>query len=321
METELIPENDGIVRYLFHELSEPEVEEFQRRLLFDDDLFERLQLQEMNLIHSFVRDEMTDEEQIRFRTHFLVFKQNQEKVRDARLFHESLRSIQAQRSRKVGPAIPSLIPAIPSLTYKLTTPRALAFVSLVLIVPIALGIVIFWTRHRASSNQQPVITNSTNSNQITGSQQSTANVGNANPGPPLSQESSTQPKSRPKVHSQEFDHVKQIDLASRRTPRNTMGPSEETIIDNPNAKSLFRFRLRLGNDRYDKYFVTIEDVDLGEIEGLGHLEAKEKTAGMLIVDISASYFKEGHTYRYILDNNKRAYKMLIKRNPPSRRKE
>lgn len=81
-----------LVKYLFHELSEREVEELEDEMLRDDELFERMQVVEMKLIDSYVRREMTEEERSRFKQRFLASPNNQAKVEEARAFHRGLRA-------------------------------------------------------------------------------------------------------------------------------------------------------------------------------------------------------------------------------------
>ena len=88
---ETFTEKDKVlVGYLLNELSETEIVELEDEMLLNEDLFERLQVVEMNLIDGYIRNEMTHEERLRFKENFLVVAENRDKVNHAQIFHDSL---------------------------------------------------------------------------------------------------------------------------------------------------------------------------------------------------------------------------------------
>lgn len=88
---ETFPDKDKVlVRYLLNELSETEIVELEDKMLLNEEVFERLQVVEMNLIDGYIRNEMTHEESFRFKENFLVAPENRDKVNQAQMFHDSL---------------------------------------------------------------------------------------------------------------------------------------------------------------------------------------------------------------------------------------
>jgi hypothetical protein len=89
---ETFSEKDRVlVRYLFNELDKNEAVELEDEMLLNDELFDRAQVVEMNLIDHYLRNELTPEESLHFQTKFLAVPENRDKVNRAQLFHDSLR--------------------------------------------------------------------------------------------------------------------------------------------------------------------------------------------------------------------------------------
>ena len=84
-------EDKLLVRYLFNELDENEARDFEDEMLLDDELAERVEVVEMNLIDCYVRNELIAAECLRFEERFLVDPENKVKVDRARMFQQSLR--------------------------------------------------------------------------------------------------------------------------------------------------------------------------------------------------------------------------------------
>ena len=85
-----------LVRYLLHELDREEARELEDEMLLDDELAERVEVVEMNLIDSYVRDELPAGDRTRFEEGFLPDPENRDKVERARMFQESLRLVSDQ---------------------------------------------------------------------------------------------------------------------------------------------------------------------------------------------------------------------------------
>ena len=85
-------EDKLLVRYLFNELDENKARELEDEMLLDDELAERAEVVEMNLIDCYVRNELTAAEVLRFEERFLGDPENKVKVDRARMFQQSLSS-------------------------------------------------------------------------------------------------------------------------------------------------------------------------------------------------------------------------------------
>jgi hypothetical protein len=113
--TEVPDDKDEFLeRYLLNELSEVENEEFEDEMVLDKKLIERVQAVEMCLIDSYVTDEMSPAERLRFERGFLLFPENRLKVEDARALHEGLRLIRKEQSAGQGSQTESLPPEQPA---------------------------------------------------------------------------------------------------------------------------------------------------------------------------------------------------------------
>jgi hypothetical protein len=87
-----------LTKYLFNELGDAERRELEGEMLLDEELFERAQVVEMNLIDGYVRGEMSAEEGLRFEEGFMALPDNADKVNRARMFHNSLRRLHEKES-------------------------------------------------------------------------------------------------------------------------------------------------------------------------------------------------------------------------------
>lgn len=85
--------DDLLIKYLFNELPTSENEKLEDQMALDEELSERMQALEMIMIDRYVLGAMTPGETSRFEHGFLLFPENLPKVRDARIFHESLRQL------------------------------------------------------------------------------------------------------------------------------------------------------------------------------------------------------------------------------------
>src|ERR1700755_1261622 len=107
--------DEFLERYLLNELSEAENEELENEMFLDKRLLERVQAAEMCLIDSYVSDEMSPAERLRFERGFLLFPENKLKVEDARALQESLRPIRKEQSAGQGSQTESLPPEQPAV--------------------------------------------------------------------------------------------------------------------------------------------------------------------------------------------------------------
>ena len=129
-----------LVRYLLNELSKEQNEELEDELAIQPELAERMQVVEMNLIDSFVLDEMSLNERARFKKRFFLFPENQTKVNAARAFHGSLQpqpkatpvSVATKRARSAPAWLTSL--------WRMPVP-AIGAAALVLVIALIIGII------------------------------------------------------------------------------------------------------------------------------------------------------------------------------------
>ena len=77
-----------LVRYLYRELKQDEATQLEDEMLLDDELAERAEVVEMNLIDGYVRGELSAAERLRFEERFLVDSENRDKVERARIFQK-----------------------------------------------------------------------------------------------------------------------------------------------------------------------------------------------------------------------------------------
>lgn len=87
----LSDEDKLLVRYLFNELDKDEARELEDEMLLDEELGDRAEVLEMNLIDCYVRNELSADERVRFEEGFLADPENKDKLNHAMMFHESLR--------------------------------------------------------------------------------------------------------------------------------------------------------------------------------------------------------------------------------------
>jgi hypothetical protein len=83
-------EDKLLVRYLFNELDENKGRELEDEMLLDDELAERAEVVEMNLIDCYVRNVLTAAERLGGAERFLGVPENKVKVDRARMFQQSL---------------------------------------------------------------------------------------------------------------------------------------------------------------------------------------------------------------------------------------
>jgi negative regulator of sigma E activity len=89
--------------YLRNELSDIEIAALEDQLLRDDELYQRLETLQMNLIDRYLEDEMSDDEKRHFEITFLSIPANQWKLEEAQIVRESLRLLREKQpaTRKV----------------------------------------------------------------------------------------------------------------------------------------------------------------------------------------------------------------------------
>ena len=98
----LSDEDKLLVRYLFNELDKHEARELEDEMLVDEELEDRAEVLEMNLIDCYVRNELSTDERERFEKGFLADPENRDKLDNAMMFHDSLRLLHEKDQRASG---------------------------------------------------------------------------------------------------------------------------------------------------------------------------------------------------------------------------
>ncbi|HJQ32222.1 MAG TPA: hypothetical protein VJ866_08590 [Pyrinomonadaceae bacterium] len=153
--------------YLLNELGEKELFALEDEMLLDDELFERMQVVEMNLIDSYVRGEMSSEEHALFARQFLATRENAEKVAAARAFQEGLGRLRERQADLVAAAAVDEAPAPPlrrptwaeraASLFRLPAP-ALAFAALALLAIVVGLLWLKWPQRRDNAPNEVVNT-------------------------------------------------------------------------------------------------------------------------------------------------------------------
>jgi hypothetical protein len=149
-----------LARYLLNELDDNVSAELEDEMLIDEELYERVQVVEMNLIDCYVRNELLPAESLRFEATYLTTPENKEKVNRARMFHESLRLLQGQKKPLTqAQSWRSQVRAIFQRPL-----RAAALIVSVLLSIVAL--VVVFKSLRSADNANTILTKSTPSNPV-----------------------------------------------------------------------------------------------------------------------------------------------------------
>ena len=157
-----------------NELPENENEDLEDAMVLDEELCDRMHAVEMNLIERYVLQEMSVEEKARFEKGFLLFPENQHKVEDARIFHESLSLLQKEMTAtRPQPQKKSWIRHLASL-FETPLP-ALTYAALALLFAAALIFLVFMSKNRDHPTVNARPTDSHNANQITSSPNENSN--------------------------------------------------------------------------------------------------------------------------------------------------
>ena len=148
----LSDEDKLLVRYLFNELDKDEARELEDEMLLDEELGDRAEVLEMNLIDSYVRNELSTEERERFEEGFLADPENREKLNHAMMFHESLRLLHEKDPLASGNDRRRL-----SAIFARPVPALALFTTVVLLIA---ALVVFEIRRRRVHNANNLATNS-----------------------------------------------------------------------------------------------------------------------------------------------------------------
>lgn len=127
---------ERIRRYLLGQLSDGAREEFEQKLLVDEELFEELLVVEDELNDDYLMGELPRDERVQFEQHFLTAPERQEKLRFARALSRYV-TVSNQRERTFGNVLP-----VPKSSWTMLIRVAAAFAVVILIA----GTVVFLRR-------------------------------------------------------------------------------------------------------------------------------------------------------------------------------
>lgn len=326
-----------LVRYLFDELSEDEISELHDQMLHDEELFERAQVVEMNLIDSYVRDELTPEERDRFREKFLALPENRDKVYHAEMFHGGLRHL-SERERPPSPwgQTAGWQGQIAGLIQRPIPAAALA--ALVLLIAATVTFV-YQARRRASNNNSlavnsapsPAATAGGNLNSTTGTppELTAGGVPGASPpqAPPATPRSVPANRRRDEIARNNSGPFTQIECLFCQSESSTERSSGDTIpitLGNRVKKLVLRHELLGDVPERETYGVTIKDRYNRPIRLAGDrdtLEAKLMTDNrggkrrkFITVEVPVDALEDAGPYSFQIDEpNLLPQKFTIKR--------
>ena len=140
--------DEKLEAFLLNELPDDELAALQDELLRDDELYQRLETMEMNLIDRYLENELTGDEKQRFEAEFLSNPANQLKLHEARVFRESLEKL--GEGNNAAPNVAS----IPGLRKKFFDSVHLPQLAAAAVILIMIALLIAWFAYR-SRNEQP----------------------------------------------------------------------------------------------------------------------------------------------------------------------
>ena len=290
--------DEKLEAYMLNELPTDEIAGLEDALLHNDDLFQRLEVVEMNLIDRYLENEMTGNEKRRFEAVFLTNAASRLKLDEARVFRESLKTLEenvnaasstTQRSRFFDSI------RLPQL--------AAAAVILIVIALVIVGLAI------RSRNQQP-------------NEQRAQALPPPTPGTsptPTQQPSPSPAVSPPQKEAMGTIYHQWLYLSDVNT--GVMGSDDDLLVSlRPEAKTL-RLRFELGVDARDKNSLRVSIKDSLGYPALGPLEVtpiRIRHRGLMrraiSVDVPIRDLRIGERYRFeIADPNAFKYFMLEKK--------
>lgn len=280
-----------LVRYLYRELKKDEATQLEDEMLLDDELAERAEVVEMNLIDCYVRGELSAAERLRFEERFLVDWENRDKVERARVFQKSLRVISDEGQFVNNQGWRRFVPAF------LAQPLpAFALVTIVLLLTAAL--IVFEVRRRAH-NTNSLATNSATPAPVTAATPTPENV-------PAKEPETEIARNDPEKHIQyEYIHRQDWNGAERSNPvvHFTLDPRVKTVA----------LMYQLGDDlaaQRKSYGVTIKN-QYGErvwpqnklkIESKPIFGKEEKRHRVIVVKVPVNVFTDGGPYSFEIDD-------------------
>lgn len=330
-----VPDNKDelLARYLLNELSQSENEDLEDEMVLDAELSERKQAVEMNLIDSYVMDEMSPGERLRFERGFLLLPENQLKMKEARSLHESLRLLRKERLEE-RKELHRSHPAAAARSWRkwLAPPSAPAYAALALLLALGLGyFFIPWRdlfKGRAdnlniAANQSPQTTPSVGT-----SPGGTPNINRPEelavnqriPAPP---EVAQLPR-QPEIVSRTILERPGL-VNSSQTRGSALGGARPQSVTVPQTSKILRLGMSLrqrrpveNNRPLSVRVYNISDLDNPIFPGTGSLLLRPKRTGKLqpryvvTIEIPTRYLRDGQTYYVRIDEEPEPTAFTIK---------
>jgi hypothetical protein len=278
--------DDVLEAYLRHELPADAIAALEEQLLRDEELFQRLETVEMNLIDRYLENEMTDTEKQSFESGFLNEPDNAWKLKEARVFRESL----ALRRKKAPGQNVVQFPFVFQRVFQSVRVQQITAAAVVLIV-LAVIVVLIVVRSRESRLPDKNI-----------SSMSTKVGPTATPAPTVL------PHEEPSLPPGKRTRIKEQWLYLREARSAVMGPGEELRVTVPPDTEVLRFRYELMDDAGSKDVlrITIKDRrDYPIFPSPGTIDVKPTSLRhrgiarrAISVDVPMSSLKFGEHYRF-----------------------
>lgn len=316
---EVSDERDEIlIRYLLCELSKEENEELEDEMVLDPEFSERAQAVEASLIESYVLDEMSAAEKTRFAKGYLIIPENQDKVEDARAFHEALRMRRLERQVAPPPMPEQARPGWLASLLLIPSP-ALAFAALALIAVVVVGLLLISRsgsnqvasgNHNGQENARPQIVSQTNVNRGDNSSQNkpeesaNARTNNTTNESPHSSQQVANLNAPPPGRV-----VVSIVEKRGRVGASTMGPGDDVkvqLVRIPAGAKSFTLSVSLEPDEYFQESLDCSvDISSSKFARLypaaNYLKVKARPVAakfQVAINVPTAYVKEGELYYF-----------------------
>ena len=286
-----------LIKYLLNEQSKAENEELEDEMVLDPELANRAQVVEMKLIDSYVLNEMTPAEKVRFEKGFLLVQENRDKVEDARAFHEGRRL----RQDDVAVQLPPLAQAQSSWFASLSRAQ-LSALAAVLILVIALVAILFLFR---PTQNKSITSNGANQNS---SPQVVFQPENNNSNRSIKPDEIAELNPHPNA-VRSINELRGRASTTGASPRGTgNGPVQPHLIKIPANTESVTLNVRLIPDTYYKESLECSvDISSAKFEHLfprhNYLKVKAQPVGgefpyQVAITIPTVYLKEGNLYYF-----------------------
>ena len=285
-------EDKLLVRYLFGELEENEARELEDEVLLNDELAERVEVVEMNLIDHYVRNELSGAERVRFEEKFLVDPENRDKVERARMFQESL----ASDKRAVVQPINSRSPRhMLSVLFARPLP---AFALVALVVLLLAALIVFEMRRRAPNTNSLTTNSATPATSPNAATPSPTNVPSNEAGAELAKNDPQQETHYEYIHRQDWNGSERGGAVIQLTIRpHTKYLELAYELDDDEAAARESYGITIKNQYGER--VWPEDKPKAQIKPVPGKGGKRK---LIVVKVPVSVFSDGGPYLFEIDD-------------------